>query len=81
MTVKLLTEEHLEFLSLKGDCKGSSESIHVKKPHCWKSHVAAHMVFPCTFRVSSVLNRDVKQFGKKFLLDGQDDTCWNSDQV
>ena len=33
------------------------------------------------FRVSSVLNRDVKQFGKKFLFDGHDDTCWNSDQV
>ena len=28
-----------------------------------------------------MLNRDVKQFGKHFLLDGQDETCWNSDQV
>ena len=26
MIVKLLTEHHLEFLSLKGDCRGSSES-------------------------------------------------------
>ena len=26
MSVKLLAEHHLEFLSLKGDCKGSSES-------------------------------------------------------
>ena len=26
MTVKLLTENHLEFLSLKGGCTGSSES-------------------------------------------------------
>ena len=43
MTVKLLTKQHLEFLSLKGGCTGSSESIHVKMPHCWKSHVAAHM--------------------------------------
>uniref|UniRef100_A0A4X2M8B4 Nuclear receptor 2C2 associated protein n=1 Tax=Vombatus ursinus TaxID=29139 RepID=A0A4X2M8B4_VOMUR len=32
-------------------------------------------------RVSSVLNRDVKQFGKKNLFDEQDETCWNSDQV
>ena len=32
-------------------------------------------------RVSSVLNRDVKQFGKKFMFDGEEDTCWNSDQV
>lgn len=31
-------------------------------------------------RVSSVLNRDVKQFGKKHLFDNDDDTCWNSDQ-
>ena len=41
MTVKLLTKHHLEFLSLKGGCTGSSESIHVKMPHCWKSHVVA----------------------------------------
>ena len=27
MSVKLLTEHHLEFLSLKGGCTGSSESI------------------------------------------------------
>ena len=42
MIVKLLTEHHLEFLSLKGGCRGSSESTHVKIPHCWKSHVVAH---------------------------------------
>ena len=41
MTVKLKTEHHLEFLSLKGGCTGSSESSHVKMPHCWKSHVVA----------------------------------------
>ena len=39
MTVKLLTEHHLQFLSLTGGCTGSSESIHVKMPSCWKSHV------------------------------------------
>ena len=44
MTVKLLAEQHLEFLSLTGGCTGSSESIHVKMPHCWKSHVTAHML-------------------------------------
>lgn len=33
------------------------------------------------FRVSSVLNRDVKQFGKKFMFDSNEETCWNSDQV
>ena len=44
MTVKLLTEQYLEFLSLKGGCTGSSESTIVKMPHCWKSHVAAHVI-------------------------------------
>ena len=44
MNVKLLTEHHLEFLSLKGGCTGSSESTLVKMPHCWKSHVASHIV-------------------------------------
>ena len=32
-------------------------------------------------KVSSTLNRDTKQFGKKFLFDGREETCWNSDQV
>ena len=45
MIVKLLTEHHLEFLSLKGGCRGSSESTLVKMPHCWKSRVAAHFVY------------------------------------
>ena len=30
MIFKLLSEHHLEFLSLKGSCRGSSESTHVK---------------------------------------------------
>ena len=42
MSVKLLTEHHLEFLSLKGGCTGSSEFTRVKMPHCWKSHVTAY---------------------------------------
>ena len=45
MNVKLLTEHHLQFLSLKGGCKGSSESTLLKIPHCWKSHVTAQMSF------------------------------------
>ena len=44
MTVKLLTEHHLEFLTLKGGCTGLSESFHVKMPHCWKSRAAAQYV-------------------------------------
>ena len=43
MSIKLLTEYHLEFLSLTGGCTGSPESAHVKMPHCWKSHVTAHL--------------------------------------
>ena len=41
MIVKLLTEHHLEFLSLKGGCRASFESTLVKMSNCWKSHVAA----------------------------------------
>ena len=52
MTVKLLTEHHLEFLSLTGGCIGSSESTHVKIPNCWKSHVTAHMHQFSLIRVS-----------------------------
>ena len=44
MIVKLLTEHHLEFLSLKGGWRGSYESTLVKIPHCWNSHAAAHLI-------------------------------------
>ena len=44
VNIKLLTEHNFEFLSLKGGCTGSSESIHFKMPHCWKSHVAAQIM-------------------------------------
>ena len=37
MGVKLLTEHHLQFLSLKGGSTCSSESTHIKMPHCWIS--------------------------------------------
>ena len=45
MIVKLLTDHQLEFLSLKGGCRGSSESTYVKNPHCWKSHATAQLCF------------------------------------
>ena len=47
MIAKLLTEHHLEFLSLKGGCTGSSEPILVKMPHRWKSHATAHLLLSC----------------------------------
>ena len=45
MTIKLLTEHHLEFPSLKGDFSGSYESTLVKMPHCWESHVMAYLLY------------------------------------
>ena len=39
MIVKLLTENHLEFLNLKGGCRGSSQSTHIKMPHCWNFYI------------------------------------------
>ena len=45
MTVKLLTEHHLELLGLTGGCTDSSESTLVKMPDCWKSHATAHVIF------------------------------------
>ena len=53
MIVKLLTEHHLEFLSLKGGCRGSSESTRVKMQNCWKSHALAHI---CSVLFCSALN-------------------------
>ena len=44
MDIKLLTEHHLEFLSLKGGCTDSSESTLVKMPRCWKSHFFAVVI-------------------------------------
>ena len=42
MIIKLPTEHHLEFLSLKGGCRGLSESTLVKMSNCWKPHALAH---------------------------------------
>ena len=41
MIVKLLTEHHLEFLSLEEGCRGLSKSTLVKMPRCWKCHALA----------------------------------------
>ena len=63
MTVKLLAEHHLELLSLKGGCAGPSESTLVKVPHCWKSHVAAHVCF-----ISIILPISLGDIGSCSLL-------------
>ena len=44
MAVKFQTEQHLELLSVDKDAAQAPESIHVKMPHYWKSHVAAHII-------------------------------------
>ena len=43
MSARLLTEQCLGFVSLKGGCTGLSEATLVKMPHCWKSHVMAQI--------------------------------------
>ena len=65
MNIKLLTEHHLEILSLKGDCTGLSGAIHVKMSHCWTSHVAAQfcsmtILFICKYIQDSKIQNLVK---------------------
>ena len=43
MIVKLLTEHHLELLSLKAGCTGSCKFTLVKMPRCWKAHSMAQL--------------------------------------
>ena len=45
MIIKILTEHHLVFLSLKGGSTCLSESTLVKIPHCWKSHAMAQLCY------------------------------------
>ena len=47
--LQVLTEQHLEFLSLKGGCTGLPESTLVKKPHCWKTHVTAQILVTLSY--------------------------------
>ena len=61
MIVKLMTEHHLEFLSLKGGCRGWSESTLVKMSNCWKSHAEAQL-FKCIFMEANTMGLPRKQF-------------------
>ena len=69
MLVMLLTEYHLELISLKGGCTSSSESTFVRMPHRWKSHVTAQ------FSVSDQLTAKWYSEHKLFVctLDGNMD--------
>ena len=71
LSIKLLTEHHLEFLSLTGGCKGSSESTLVKMPHCWKSHVAAHIKEKIALLLKAVGNHMSRLILKKKCLTSQ----------
>ena len=66
MTVKLLTEHHLEFLSLTGGYTGSSEYTLVKMPHCWKSvNIHLHVDY---YRFYTEYIRDEYQFNMFDLI-------------
>ena len=69
MSVKLLTEHLLEFLSSKGGCTGSSESTLVKMPHCWKSHVTAHI--SCKW-LTTIKMLTVIEFTISYFIETQD---------
>ena len=76
MSVQLLTEHHLEFLSLKEGCTGSSVSTLVKMPYCWKSRVTAQMLVLCLSRtlINILPNESLEQYDEKlcdpFFLGG-----------
>ena len=67
MTVKLLTEHNLEFLSLKGGCTGLSESTLVKMPHCWKSNVhTCHKLWTESCEIKQNFKGDLIKFCEIF---------------
>ena len=77
MSVKLLTEHHLEFPRLKGGCIGLFESTLAKMLHCWKSHVWAHMLIfvfiwfhsvccLCAFHFPTLIIQDITSVMSEF---------------
>ena len=73
MIFKLLNEHHLEFLSLKGGCRGLSESTHVKMAYCRKSHAIAQFTPLGLIRLnisceSSAARRFTRNVQPNFLL-------------
>ena len=63
MNVKLPTEHHLEFLSLKGGCRGSSEYTLVKMSNCW--NLMPRLLIPTKYRCFTVRRTGVGGGGIK----------------
>ena len=64
MTFKLLTEHHLEHLSFKAGCTGSSKSSLIKILHCSKSYVMAQFMITF-FRFLSKKEKKIKEKAKR----------------
>ena len=62
-------------LSLKLGYTGSSESIHVKMPHCWKSRAKAHILMcPSLSRCEAGMNDPVIDLHMLFVSELGDGT-------
>ena len=71
MIVKLLTEHHLEFLSLKGGCRGSSKYTLVKMSNSWKSHAAAQFSVSLSRSTKKQIKRlFCSKIDKRFIITG-----------
>ena len=76
MIARLLTEHHLECLSLEG---GSSESTHVKMPHCRKSHALSLIINFTTNCMSSARENLAVKSAPFYTLSGKCNsyTCYS----
>ena len=78
MSVKLLTEHHLEYLSLKGDCRGSSKATLVKNLEisCGGSNVCLQAVLVIVLVCSAGLGEERRR--KKRSSSSDDSTPQSS---
>ena len=66
MIVKLLTEHHLEFLSFKGGCRGSSESTLVKWQIVGNAQAECMMVEKCVWSCMHVQRGCINDYFETF---------------
>ena len=78
MIVKLLTEHNLEVLSLTKGYRGSSESRHVKMPHCWKSHATAHLIYLAALTLTPMSYLETKNTVVIYICQLQAKVCARS---